>query len=288
MAMLSSLAYASIGGEIAEWASRPGRRSPLLTAGVKTFGAHPAKIRECLQDRHPHSSDAVAGTVMPWQPSPRVIAATFDKSAADPMLAWAREQEPRPSYFALMTCALLRAFRVAGLAVAKDVSVMVDIRRYLGQDWIDGNFIANVPMPVDADTAPQHFSTMVRTTMRSGRPVASQMLSSWRLGRPGRPMPAPATAVDMGLPARITLTDIGTPPHGDRLPIVGGRLPEVYGAGVGDGPHGMTVCLGHSATSTTITVSFNDNVIDAHRVRRALGVLSADPSALVCSGSAAL
>lgn len=281
-ASLGAVAAAMTGGDVPEWASSATNRFPLLTAGVRTFGRHPATILRAVRDRPPIGRPADVGLASAWTPAPRTEVVSFPKSLTDELTAWGNGRSPRPSRFALTTCALLRALAGAGIEVDSSVSVLVDLRRYLGQGWIDGNFVANVPLRIDPETTPELLSAMVKATMRSGRPLANQMLTSWRTGgRRRRPIEQPRTA-NVQLPARVTVTDLGDLPYIDSSPVFAdGRACVVGASGLPDCPNGITAAMVHTTASTTISLSFHDNAVDAHKVRRALDLLASSPVLLM-------
>ncbi len=146
-AVMPAVLHGAISGELAEWPHRSGR-FPLLTAGMRTFGRHPSMIRTAVDDRHPLAETAGSGSLQPWAPSRRAMAASFPRALRDEMISTVAGSKPKVSPFALLTCAMLRALDEAGIAVSPDVNMMVDLRRYLGAGWIDGNLVAAVPMRI--------------------------------------------------------------------------------------------------------------------------------------------
>jgi hypothetical protein len=213
------------------------------------------------------------------------MAASFPRALRDEMISTVADLKPKVSPFALLTCAMLRALDEAGITVSPDVNMMVDLRRYLGAGWIDGNLVAAVPMRIGADTTPQDFSAMIRTTMKSGRPLANAMLTSLRSG--GRHVKcAPcADRIDPNAPVRVTVTDLGNLPQLDRLPYTD-ELVDYVGTGIPDGPHGVTLAFAHTAYSTTVTAAFHDNVIDPARMERALQIVTSAPAERISERSA--
>jgi hypothetical protein len=285
-AILGGIPLMAMGGEIPDWPSPPRTRYPLLTAGLRTFGRHPVMIAQALQDKRSGSQLPTSEETSPWEPSPCSVVASMPRAAEDEMVAWAQRFSPRPSRFALMTCAVLGALDRVGLPVAPDIHVLMDLRKYLGQGWIDGNFVANVPIPATAQTAPGQLSAAIKNTLRSGRPLANQMLASWHVGGRRGNSADPASRVDPRTPAILTLSDLGQPDYLGQLPFSCGESAVVGASGPPDGPTGVTVATVRTPRTTTVTASFHDNGVDARKVRAALGLLAESPLSLLSSWSA--
>jgi hypothetical protein len=95
----------------------------------------------------------------------------------------------------------------------------------------------------------------------------------------------PTTSFDPDGLARVTFTNMGRTPEIDGLPFLT-DLPPVYGGSVPpDGPFGITVLFGDNRRVVSINVAFNDNVIDADLVQRAVDAAIADPVGLVSQSS---
>lgn len=185
-----------------------------------------------------------------------------------------------------MTCALLRALAAAGLPVEPRVNVLVDLRRYLGQGWIDGNFIANVPMRIDTATRPEQLSAMMKHTILSGRPVANQMVTSWRTGGRRRQRNQQASSANLLAPVQVTVTDLGDMPYFGDNPVLAELESCVSGAsGVPGSPNGITAAVVHTPQTTTVSLAFHENVVDPQLVRRALALLATSPLALLTDRS---
>lgn len=285
-AALGSILCATMGGELKEWASGTTTRFPLLSAAARTFGPHPAAVVQAIRDRPSLEPRAVVEAMSPWVPASRTEVVWFSKSLTDELAAWGRGRSPRASRFALMTCALLRALAAAGLPVEPRVNVLVDLRRYLGQGWIDGNFIANVPMRIDTATTPEQLSAMMKHTILSGRPVANQMVTSWRTGGRRRQRNQQASSANLLAPVQVTVTDLGDMPYFGDNPVLAELESCVSGAsGVPGSPNGITAAVVHTPQTTTVSLAFHENVVDPHMVRRALALLATSPLALLTDRS---
>jgi hypothetical protein len=275
--VLSGVMHTSTTGELVPWPPLPTGRFPLFTAALRTFGRHPGMIRSALADRYRQDIPAGPPVHRPWAPARRSAAVCISRVQREEMACWAQRFGPGSTHFSLLVSAVLRAVNRAGLAVAPDVNVIVDLRRYLKAGWIDGNFIANVPMRLDFQTAPPQIAAAVKTTMRSGRPLANQVLSSLRSGTAA---PAPTTA-DVHLLPQVTFSHVGEIPQVDRLPVMAQPDLMCIGSVEPGGPHGVTFLFVDLPHSTWISVSFHGNVIDAALLEQALKLVADDPVALL-------
>ncbi|ANW65684.1 hypothetical protein BCA37_20845 [Mycobacterium sp. djl-10] len=278
-ALVEMVTRAMVSDEVGPWPAHPSGRTPLLTAAAKTFGRHPLKIRDALRDRPAVDRGAAPGARLPWTPSRRTVVTTIPGELVDEMVVRAEAVSPEASRFALITAVVLRALAGVGLDIAADVTVMTDLRRYLRAGMIDGNFIAGVPMRLDADVSPQDFSAMLRRTMCSGRPLANQMLSSLRAGGRRRSVQPPAWMDPQALP-RVTVSDLGRMPTRN-LPFLQGHSVLCAASAVPDGPHGITFAFAHTPNSVVITAAFDDAGVDSARLELALKAVATDPSALL-------
>jgi hypothetical protein len=284
---LGVVAQMALTGKVLEWSPIPAAGPHLLSAAVRTFGPRPTLVRKALGDRYPMDVPISSGASLPWSPSRRTITETYERSPAEKPADGTPKSGRRGSRFATTACALLAALRDAALPVSPDVNVMMDLRGYLGGRWIDGNFVAAVPMRIDADTSPEELSAMLKKTKQTGRPLANQMLTSMRTGGRRRQVSAPTDTFDPQHLPCLTLTDLGSSPLIDQLPFLDGQ-PVSYGAsGVPAGPHGVTIAFAHTSRATSISVSFHDNVIDAAKVEHALSVVTFDPPRVIDGRSVA-
>lgn len=255
------------------WDAHPRGPFPLGRAIVRTFGRRPSLVEAAVTDRPPPAEGHAAGRPQPWKSARRTVFASIPAAEMDDVVARARQSSPGVSRAAVQMWVLLRSLRLCGLAIAPDVNLIVDLRRYLGGPSIDGNFVAGVPLRVDPALPLTELSAAIRATMASGRPLATQALTTLRRGEP---VPLPDT-VDPAAPVRVTFSGMGRPPEIAALPFLPGQ-PAVYTGGVEpDGPTGLTLLISETPTTVAITASFHGNVIDAAAVTDALGLAASNP-----------
>jgi hypothetical protein len=279
--MMGAVAHTAFTGELATWSAQPSGSLPLATAGLRTFGRHPAMIRKAVADKVSPDEPTVSGAVVPWRPSRRTVGVVFPKTISDEMVDWGKRFTPSPSRFALLTCALLRAMSEAGIAVSRDVHMLVDLRKYLGGDPINGNFIADVPMRIGTHTPPQDVAAVIRTTLSSGRPLANAILTSMRAGGRRRRAATDPDSYDPGGLPTVTVSAVSASGYVNRLPFFDDQ-PAIYAAcGLPAGPHGVTFGVGHTHRTTALTANFHDNVMDATRMQSVLDMVAADPLRLL-------
>jgi hypothetical protein len=279
LTVISAVLTTAMTGEVAPWPAEPGGRFPLIKASANTFGRRPQLIKSAADDRFLLPADeAVANRrIESWSPSRRTVHVPLPRKQADEFFAWAKEHAPRASRFALQIALILRALPQVGIVASPDVRVIVDLRRYLGWKYIDGNFVAGVPMQIGPDMSAELISSTMRATMASGRPLLNQILATVR----GGTATSRATSVDLDERPRLSFTNMGSSPEINGLPFLT-NLPPVYAGSVPpDGPHGVTFLVAEAPAFLTMNATFHDNVVDPALVRGALELAASDPIGLL-------
>jgi len=279
LTVISAVLTTATTGEVAPWPAEPGGRFPLIKASANTFGRRPLQIKSAVDDRFqlPAEEPGIHQRIENWAPSRRTVHVPLLRKQADEFFSWAKEHAPRASRFALQIALILRAVDRVGIAASPDVRVIVDLRRYLGWKYIDGNFVAGVPMQIEPDMSAEVISSTMRATMASGRPLLNQILATVR----GGTATSRATSVDLGERPRLSFTNMGSSPEIDRLPFLT-NLPPVYGGSVPPaGPHGLTFLFAEAPALLTLNATFHDNVVDPALVREALELAASDPIGLL-------
>lgn len=279
--ILAAVAHTAMTSEIRPWPAQLAGRSPLAVATCQTFGRHPSLIRAAVADRFPKERTQHAASSRPWSPSRRTIAIPIKHSEFDAMNSISGKSEKGPNRYAVQIGLMLRALTAVGLKVSRDVNVVVDLRRYLGWRFIDGNFLAGVPMTMGPETTPEQISETMRASVHSARPLATQLLSSLRNGRAST---APVNSMDLNAAIRVTFSGLASPEY-DNLPFLSGSQMVVAGSVEPDGPLGLTFLMTQMSSVTWINASFHDNVIDAATVERAIRLVASDPVELLCEPS---
>ena len=279
LTVISAVLTTAMTGEVAPWPAEPGGRFPLTKASVNTFGRKPLLIKSAIGDRVQPAADDPGDhpRIESWTPSRRTVHVPVPRQRVDEFFAWAKEHAPGASRFALQISLILRAVTLVGLIPSPDMRVIVDLRRYLGWRYIDGNFVAGVPMQIGPDMAPEQISSTMRATMASGRPLVNQILATARGGTA-----APhVTSVDLAERPRLSFTNMGSSPEINGLPFLS-DLPAVYAGSVPpDGPHGVTFLVAEAPALLTLNATFHDNVVDAALVREAFELVASDPIGLL-------
>lgn len=271
--IFSAVMGSALTGDPYPWGARPAGRLPLGRAILRTFGSAPSRLRAAIDDRPARADAPAAGRVEAWQPDRRTVFASIPAAEMDDIVRRTKQSNPGSTRAAVQMWLLLRSLRLSGLTVARDVNLVVDLRRYLGQPPIDGNFVAGVPLRIDPTLSLDELSAMIRATMASGRPLATQAHSMLRAGRT---VPAPDT-VDSASPTRVTFSGMGCPPEIAGLPFLPGS-PAVYTGSVEpEGPAGLTLLVSETPSTVAITASFHANVIDAAVVNDALTLATGNP-----------
>jgi hypothetical protein len=274
--ILTAVAHTAMTSEIRPWPAQRAGRSPLAAAACMTFGRHPSLIRAAVADRFPKESVQHAASHA-WSPSRRTIAIPIKHSEFDEMNSLSGKSENGPNRYAVQIGLLLRALRAVGLKVSREVNVVVDLRRYLGWRFIDGNFLAGVPMQMGPEMTPAQVAKTMKASVHSGRPLATQMLSSLRSGRART---AAVNSIDPDAAIRVTFSGLASPEYDD-LPFLSSSQVVVAGSVEPDGPGGLTFLMTQMSSVTWINASFHDNVIDAAKVEQALRLVASLPIGLL-------
>ncbi len=278
LSVIASVLQTALTGDVVQWPAQRAGRFPLTTAAIRTLGRRPALLRAAIKDRHPHGeAPSAPAPARPWAPSQRTLHRTISRARADEIYDWGRQFAPGASRFALQVSLLLRAMDKVGIDISPDVRVVVDLRRYLGWRYIDGNFITSTSMNIAAHQSPTVTSAIVKATNRSARPLVAQIAAQTQAALMGGVQAEVATTVDPGARPRLTFSSLGLSPEIDQLPFQT-DTPTIYAGSVpSEGPTGMTFLVAETSTVLSINAIFHDNVIDADLVAEALQMVVDDP-----------
>jgi hypothetical protein len=283
MSAVATVFLTAISGQTSVWPPELAGRFPLLRAVLRTFGSNPSRVWSAMRDRPQvaQTVDTAEPKKLPWNPSRRTVHTIIDPALTAEIYSCAKKAEPGASRFGILAALLLRALSRAGVSFSPDVRVMMDLRGYLGDRLIDGNFVAGVPIRMSGDMSPGQIASMVRDTRNSGRPLANQVATSIRLGSA---LPIPATIEEHALP-QVTFSYLGAPPLVDCLPYLAGQRPTYAASVEPGGPNGLTFLLGHVNGGIILNAIFHDNIVDAAQVEAAVQMVNSDPVGLL-SGKA--
>jgi hypothetical protein len=277
LTVMASALQAALTGEVGQWPVQRSGRFPLAAAAVRTFGRHPTLIKAAMADRIPLETINESDVTRRWSPSRRTCHTSMTREQVDQVSSWGKEFAPTASGFALQVALALRGLQKAGLEVSREVRVIADLRRYLGWRYLDGNFVAGVPMNLRWDMSVEQISSSMKATNASGRPLAGQVLTSLR-GATAMPV---ETSVGPNQLPRVTFSNMGRSSEIDSLPFLS-KPPTVYAGSVPpEGPLGLTILTGEISQLMTINMTFHDNVVDPAVVIEAMGLITSDPIALL-------
>ncbi|MGV9859028.1 hypothetical protein ACWDTD_10290 [Gordonia sp. NPDC003425] len=274
-AMAEAVAGAAVSADYPLWQAQPGGSAPLLHAAARTFVRHPDRLLAAIRDRPKGTAPTGDPVRMPWAPAVGSAFATVPNGPLDAAVAAAAERGERISRFALLSAMLLDRCTRFGLQIEPTVNIMVDLRKYLGDQWIDGNFVATVPISVDSGVTASEVAATIRSTLKSGRPVAAQVLTSLRVG--GRRAPQrPPTSVVRDAPAALTITQVGdvsrmSLPFSDSGPAILAQTAAPAG------PTGVTVAFNHSHEVTILSACAHRNVVDMELLNKVFAAMAEDP-----------
>jgi hypothetical protein len=277
LTIITAAFHTALTGEVVDWPVQSAGRFPLAAAAFHTFGRRPALVKAAIDDRHQLEIGGESAALRPWTPARRTLHASMSRERGDEIFDWGKEFAPRASRFALQVTLVLKALKKVGLEISSDVRVVVDLRRYLGWRYIDGNFIAGVSMAIGAGMSPEQISSNIKATNASGRPLAGQIQNALR---GGIEIVVPKEVPAGGLP-RVTFTTMGRSPEIDSLPFLS-EPATVYGGSVPpEGPLGVTILTGETSKVFTVDATFHDNVVDAKMLDEALNLIMSDPIGLL-------
>lgn len=262
------------------WPAHASSRAPLAKAAVKTFVRHPSRIRAAITDRPATVPESNHGSVTPWRPSMQAIVSTIPNDIIDDAVARTAGRGTKASRFSILSVLLLRTFAELRFDVEPNVNIMADLRTYLGEGWIDGNFVATVPIRVDETIEPEEFSAILKRTLKSGRPLASAILSSVRTGSPRFVQAPDPTSIPTGARAQLTITDLGMLPR-KPLPFTG-VSPAIWAQTAPPaGPTAVTVGFTRTPDVTAVCASGHELGVDIDLLRKSIDALASDPAGVL-------
>jgi hypothetical protein len=282
-AIISLAAGATV---VPDWLATVPERFPLRRAVRHTLGNRRA-LAALLSERRDDQVRARAypaadeGPVRPWRPDMGIVVT--------------RVPAPRMSEFraavqgtsATLTSALIvvmrRALRAEEIALARDTSVIYNLRRYLpdGTATVDGNFVSGLPIRAHDPDDPVSVAAVMREQIASARPLAALVVGVVKATVVG--LPSRLWQVVTETPAaHLMFNNLGKAEAFDGLPWTtspGDRTSAIINRP--GGPADLSVLVVMVAGVLHVTASFHSNVLDEAAVQRAFDRFAADPVGLL-------
>jgi len=254
------------------------RLSPLVRAGLQTFGTSPRRVAAVLAEYRQRATRSVTDLPPDQVREPFRPAATTGvvglPSAAVAELRERRDASlPGVSLVALSTQALWEAFTDTDLAVDDSVTIPFDVRRYLraGTSTLSP-FTAGLDYILGAGDGPRQLQADMDRSARSGRPVANLLMGTvkTRLGR----RRAVADVHPVRPRMRLLHSNVGTPERSGRWPFTDPRSGYMLVASDPAGPEGVTVTSAAMSGNLWLTAEFHGSVFGPDQVETALGTVA--------------
>lgn len=269
------------------------RADGLATALAATFGSRPARALDtvaAIRDRGrqlreataPQEQSGIHSAVDADPAHPRTTTVSVMSPETMRRLRSWRDETGAASILTLTMCGLTTALRRAGLAVDEEITVPVDLRRYLppGTNPLS-NFVAGVGLRVDpAD--PWSLQNDLESAVKSGRPLVSLVRTSTLSTLAGLTRRSESMAASTGqAPVSLLFSGVSSLPQFDTFDWLPSG-PSTYVAGVDTaGPHGISIVSVSIHGRTLLCASYNPTAFDGGVVSAALEAFTTDPIALL-------
>jgi hypothetical protein len=280
---LISALFECSSGRRPRWMTDTDTPLALLRSVIRTFGANPQwarmAVRYATEQRFQRPTDiGVASTSPAWGPSFAVRIAHVDANAEAAVQDWRCAHAGRPGSAAVWLYIVRQALQAAGLSMTDRVMTAFDCRRYLSRrQTTNGNFIIGLEVPFAIDDGLSAVSTRIRELGRAAVPLAGMAVVSARaMLRIRRHENSPASCYQPGAPVHVMYSDLGTIKMIDDAPWRSGGERSLTALLDTAGPHDVTVLNTRIGDTRSISISFNDNVVERHIIDRAVHYL-ADP-----------
>lgn len=257
-----------------------GETTPQIERRVlRALGRHPLRTAHVLATyRRPATEHYVPAAEAMSGVEPVMVSSRTDVGYARRLLALRDERWPGASFSAVLLVGLRRALAEHVARPRPGAELLVDVRRYLGDDAPElGNLARGFYVCSDDDEDPGEVSRVVKRDLDRGVPLIAlgASLATARLRRGGgEPMVAAG-----GAGPRLALT---------YLRGLGGPVPDVFRPGGGfwtvtapNGPEGITVLARELGDTFALDATFFPDALDPAAVRSALDHLLDDPAAVL-------
>ena len=260
----------------------------IWTALWRHYRSRPAAVRDFwrLRKRYKragHDSGDSRLRIEDWESAKTTLSAYVEPAGVQRLRSWAKEHLPGSTTASLTVAVWLAALRAEGVRYDGHVMILMNCRRYLGDDYAasQGNFAVGIPIPMPPSENPAQIAALVRQIIESGWPIAILGMAEIRsLVRRPRPAEEPAV-LEVPDRVRLSVSDIGRLAIFDGQRWTGDRPPQLTAYLEPDGPDAVTLLVGELNGGRTLTASFCSAMVDPAVVERALERVRADPVALL-------
>jgi hypothetical protein len=253
--------------------------SPLLVAGIRTFGRDPRKVVELVSQHRnrprfaaPRPGEEQRGCG-PESPATRTIGLPED------VVAKVRHHRdtalPGVSLVAMFTHALWTALAGAGVTMDPVVKVPFDVRRYLppSRDTL-ATFSAGLDFQLDPTRGPAALQTAMRQAAGTGRPIANLVLGTVATRR--RMLRSQDAAEPLAArPIQLLHSNIGDFPRTDRWSFTDRSQARVLVASDPADRNAITVTSATTLGNLWFTAEFHSSAIEPEAVTAALRSVAA-------------
>jgi hypothetical protein len=230
--------------------------------------------------------DAARVGATPWRPGTSAVSVVVRPESHEALRQWRRQPHVRASPTTTVFAAVVRGLRELGLDPSGDSKALCNLRLYLPPGTaVSGNFVGAAPLG-DHPEDPAALDAVVRASIADGTPLIQSLL--WVLTdwiHPWEPWD-PATVKVTEHPD-LVLTHLGRLREFADLPWRAGRERTAILVPTVSNPSSLTVVIHEFGGRLRLTAAFCTHSYDPDTVRRALGLVADDVTALLRGEQAA-
>ncbi|MCJ0980090.1 hypothetical protein MTX35_20480 [Rhodococcus sp. ARC_M12] len=294
--LFAYLADATPDAPFPAWASSAVDGHPLRKALLRWIVRNPRKVVDTIYGRvRPGTvpeaadrfgiSDAASSTAFrPWAPSAAVATAVTRHGTTDAIRRWRETHLPGASVSAVMCAAVATAFARTSFPVDRSAAFLFDCRRYLPPSTVVlGNFAAGIGFSDIDPTSAREVHDALSGAIAKGRPIASATISTIKYKREQK---AVSGVFDDRVPVqpkvRLMYSDVGRVRQLEQVSWCAEPADRAFFVIADPGrPESVMITMETIGSVVFVSASFHDNVFDSHMVHAALGLVAADPLALL-------
>ena len=254
------------------------------------YRSKPSALRDFWRLRKAHDAVEVVDApterrILDWEAAKCSVGAYLDPAGVDRLRTWAKSHWAGATTASVTVSLWLAALRAEGVQFDDRVMILINCRRYLGDEHrtSQGNFAVGIPIAMPRSGSPGDIAALVRQVVESGWPLAilgmAEVKSLLRRRRSAEPPGADGTVV---VPDRLRLavSDLGRLGMFDGVTWKTGRPPRLSAFLEPDGADALTLLVDELAGGRTFTASFCSKMIEPAVVERALARMCDDPAGL--------